>query len=186
MEVKGVAYLARRSMLVAEFGEQRFRDIVDAVAKKHPVFGTPILATSAIDIRAFLDFNDAIVTALYRGDTKSFWAFGEKSADWALTQGPYKHLLASKSVSEFADSATRIYRNYFNEGTATSEVAPGRVDLTLTGVPPAYRHVYFEYSIFGYFKRGLELVGARELRLERIKGFSKGDPIVHYLYTWTE
>jgi hypothetical protein len=185
MEVKGTAYLARKAMLVAEFGEQRFRDLVDSVAKKHPVFNTPILATSAIDIRAFLDFNDAIVSTFYHGDTRSFWTFGEKSADWALTQGPYKHLLTSKSVTEFGDSATRIYRNYFNEGTASSEVAAGRVDLTLTGVPAGCRHVYFEYSIFGYFKRGLELVGAKDLKLERIKGFSKGDPIVHYRYTWT-
>jgi hypothetical protein len=42
--------------------------------------------------------------------------------------------------------------------------------------------VYFEYAIVAYFKRGLELVGARKVTMRRIKGFSIGGADVHYEY----
>ena len=41
------------------------------------------------------------------------------------------------------------------------------------------RHPYFEYSVVGYFKRGLEMHGVK-VELERLDGFASGGDEVHY------
>jgi hypothetical protein len=183
MEVKGTAFLARRAMLSQEIGELRTLALVDAFTQAHPGFPRAVVATTSIPIELFIAFNEMLVRDVYGGDDKSYWRFGERSADWALTAGPYKHLRATKSLAQFAETGRLLYQNYFSEGRAETSIKDKTVDLRLIGIPAAHRHVYFEYAIVGYFKRGLELVGAREVTSQRLRGFSRNDAEVHYRYT---
>jgi hypothetical protein len=183
MEVKGTAFLARKSMLIQELGEPRFAAFLASYALEDPFFTHAILATTAIPIEKFLAFNDAIVRDLYGGDTMSYFRFGEKSAEWALMVGPYKNLRESKSLEKFAEMGCRLYQNYFTDGRAeTWIVGTNKVEVRILGVPAEHRHVYFEYAIVAYFKRGLELVGAKKVTMRRINGFSIGGTDVHYEY----
>lgn len=76
-----------------------------------------------------------------------------------------------------------LYQNFYTVGQAeTTITGNNKVELRLFGIPEEHHHVYMEYSITAYFKRGLELVGARAVTMRRIAGFSVGDPIVHYEY----
>ncbi len=72
-----------------------------------------------------------------------------------------------------------MYANFFDEGSARSEYHEDRVDLWIEGVPAPLRHLYFEYSLVGYFRRGLELLGEHVVA-ERVQGFSNGDARVMY------
>ncbi len=183
MEVKGTAFLARKAMLIQEIGEQRYATFIAAYALEDPFFAHAILATTTIPIEKFIAFNDAMVRDLYGGDTMSYLRFGEKSAEWALTVGPYKNLRESKSLEKFAEMGRLLYQNYFSNGRAeTWIVSDNKVELRIVGVPAEYRHVYFEYAIVAYFKRGLELVGAKKVTMRRLSGFSVGDAEVHYEY----
>jgi hypothetical protein len=181
MEVKGSAFVARKALIEKEHGASRFAALLREVAVRDPVFGGPILATTRLPIDAFLRFNEAVVRDLYAGDEQSYFRFGEASAQWALTEGPYKHMVTNKSVAEFAASAPNIYRTYFTEGEARAEIHGHEVALQLLGIEA--RHVYFEYAITGYFKRGLELVSGKRVKMTGERGFSKGDSDVLYLFT---
>ncbi len=181
MEVKGTAFVARKSMLEKEHGAARFAEVLKKVAASEPCFRTPILATTRLPLTSFLRFNEAVVNELYDGDEHSYFRFGEASATWALTDGPYKHLVTNKSVAEFAASAHNIYRNYFTEGDAHATVDRNRVTLQLVDIETP--HVYFEYAIMGYFKRGLELVSGRKVAMVCERGFSKRDRDVLYRFT---
>jgi hypothetical protein len=179
MEVKGTAFLARKAYILREHGEARFLAVLAAVADRDPIFSDSIVATTRIPVDAFLRFNEAVVSTLYGGDEQSYFRFGAGSADWALTEGPYKHLVAEKSVARFAASAPIIYRIYFTDGDARAEqVSHQRVDTVLSGIEP--HHVYFEYAIMGYFARGLEMVGRVPVKMKVHRGFSRGDSDVHY------
>jgi hypothetical protein len=183
MDVKGTAFLARKAMLIQEIGETRFAAFLAAYALEDPYFEHAILATTAVPIEKFIAFNDAMVRDLYGGDTTSYFRFGEKSAEWALTVGPYKNLRESKSLEKFAEMGRLLYQNYFSNGRAeTWIVSDNSVELRIVGVPAEYRHLYFEYAIVAYFKRGLELVGAKQVKMKRISGFSVGHAEVHYKY----
>lgn len=175
MDVKGTAFLARKAMLVREIGDERFNNFMRAISQQEPFFRQPILATTSIPIAAFLRFNDELVKDIYQGDWNSLWRFGEKSAEWAFTEGPHKSLLASKNVQSFVDAAVPIYRNYFSRGSAHASLKGDVVEFRIVDVPQPYRHLYMEYALAGYFKRGLELVGARSVEPRRLKGFANGD-----------
>lgn len=183
MEVKGTAFLARKAMLEKEHGAAKFDELLRDVAKTNRVFLMPILATTRIPIDAFLRFNEAVVKRLYAGDELSYFRFGEASAAWALA-GPYKQLVTNKSVEEFAASAAAIYRNYFTEGEARSSIDGHVVTLRLVGIDAPHRHVYFEYAIMGYFKRGLEIVSGHPVKMIAQRGFSKRDPDVVYRFEY--
>ncbi len=189
VEVKGTAVLARRTMLVRELGEERFKRFFDAVAERQPLFSRPILATTTLPIRPFLAFNDMIVRELYDGDVQSYVRFGEASAEWSLTEGPYKNMLASKSIDQFAGLGKLLYANFFTAGRAESALrSPGRddrrvVDLRLLEIPREHHHPYIELAIPGYFRRGLELVSQRRVAMRTLRAFSKGDSEVHCEYT---
>jgi hypothetical protein len=182
MEVKGTAFLARKSYVSREHGERRFDELLRRAALRDPVFNETILATTQLPVDAFLRFNELVVTELYAGDEQSYFRFGAASATWALTEGPYKHLVTEKSIPRFAASAPVIYRIYFTAGEARSEVlSERRVDTFLLGIEP--HHVYFEYAIMGYFARGLELVSGTVVAMKVRRGFSRGDRDVHYEFT---
>jgi hypothetical protein len=179
MEVKGTAFIARRSFLARVHGEARFHEVMAEVIQRDPLFADTIVATTRIPVDAFLRFNEVMVDRLYAGDEQSYVTFGVASAEWALTQGPYKHMVQEKSVERFAASAPVIYRTYFTDGDARGEVvSPRRVDTFITGI--AVHHVYFEYAIMGYFARGLELVSRRMVTKKIHRGYSRDDADVHY------
>lgn len=188
MEVKGTAFLARRSMLVREIGEERFRAFFARVAEREPLFGRPILATTTLPIRPFLAFNDMIVRELYDGDVRSYVRFGEASAEWSLTEGPYKNMVTSKSLDQFAGMGRLLYANFFTAGRAESALRPAGgadrqvVDLRLLDVPRECHHPYMEYAIPAYFRRGLELVAHATVSMRALRTYGKGDPEVHYEY----
>jgi hypothetical protein len=183
MHVKGTAFLARKATLETELGADRVNAVFRRFAAGKAAFPSPVLATSLIPMADFLELNDAIVRELYEGDPMSYWAFGRGSAEWALTEGPYRRVREQKSLDAFADSASSLYRNYFTEGRARSERdANGTIHLYIDGIPPQFHHVYFEYAIVGYFERGLEMVSGGRVRHTRVAGFSAGDDHVHYRY----
>lgn len=184
MQVKGTAFLARRALLEKDVGSARVGDFIAAFRAKDPDFPYPVLPTTSIPIERFLALNDAIVRELYDGDEASYWRFGRMSGEWALTEGPYRRIREQKSLPEFVASGPALYRNYFTEGRARTQMNPssGAVEIWIEGIPPRFHHVYFEYSIVGYFERGLELVSGKPVKETRLSGFSAGDDHVHYRY----
>jgi len=179
MRVKGTAYKSRLHLLQGKLGEAGVEEFMEAFRREHPDFPRTVLATTWIDAAQFLSLTDAIVEQVYGGDEQSFWEIGEQSALFTLRNGPYRNLLDSKDSERFAAMAKAMYANFFDVGEARSVYTPECVDLYIEGVPADLRHLYFEYSIVGYFRRGLELI-EDAVRCECVEGFSKGDERVHY------
>jgi hypothetical protein len=179
MRVKGTAYHARLNLLRGKWGAEKVEEFLARFHARHPSFPRNVLATTWIPADEFLKLNDAIVDEVYDGDTQSLWELGEASAAWTLKDGPYKNLLVTKDTRRFASMAKAMYANFFDTGAARSKYLDSRVELWIDGIPEPLRHLYFEYSVVGYFRRGLELLD-ETVRAECVEGFSKGDPQVHY------
>jgi hypothetical protein len=185
MDVKGTAFLARKAMLVEEVGEARAAAFLSRHAREDAFFAGPIVATTLIPIERFIAFQEAMRREFYADDPDAYFHFGIRSADWSLTAGPYKHLRASRSIAKFAESGRLLYQNFYTAGRAETSIDGDVIDLRLLDMPPESRHAYVEQAIVGYFQRGLELVGARGVKHRRLRGFTTGDPDVHYQYTFT-
>ncbi|HEX7665618.1 MAG TPA: hypothetical protein VF407_13925, partial [Polyangiaceae bacterium] len=112
MNVKGTAFLARKMLLEHELGEVAAKKAIDAAIATVPGFPQPVLASTSIPMTLFLAFQDDLVKRCYGGDTMSFFRFGEASAEWALTKGPYKRLAEDKDLDGFATQGAALYRTY--------------------------------------------------------------------------
>jgi hypothetical protein len=180
MNVKGAAFLARRSLVIASFGEEKWNALLARLAKREPFFRDIVLPVTQIPAQKFLLFNEMLIAEFFGGDPKANWRLGEKGAEWALGEGPYKHLVKSRDVDAFIATAPKLWSTYYDEGAARAVRQGSILDMRLMHIPVS--DVFFEYAVLGYFKRGLELVGANVKETRCIKGFSKGDHEVHYQF----
>ncbi len=179
MDVKGVAFIAREQFIRAVFGARIWEELITEVRNKIPFFKDHILPSTLIPVQEFLKFNDKLIEKLYEGDESTYWKFGEKSAEWALTEGPYHKFLDNKQLDQFIHTLPAIWNIYFTAGKPqVTVVNQNEFEVMITQVPVA--HVYFEYLVLGYTKRGLELAGAKTVDLTAVRGFSKGDKDIHY------
>ena len=169
-----------------EFGEERGAEIFAELADVVPYFREPILASTLVPMEQFFRFQDELLRRYYRNDPLQYFHYGEASAEWALVKGPYKRLLQDKSVARFAEHGVVLFKTYFDEGAAETTLGDGAIDYRITGVRAPYRHPYLEYATIGYFKRGLELLGATQVAHRRLEGFTTGAAEVHYQVAYVD
>lgn len=180
MHVKGIAYLAREASMVQSHGAERWRSFIDAWRKEHPQFPATVLPISKIEADDFIALNDAMVRAFYGGDvTRAYWDFGEKSGQFALTQGQLKGLFQPGECRRFLQFTPAVYKGYFDGGEIKVIDHPQSVEIHIQHVPA---HVYFEYSVLGFAKGALEVLGSPHPTPECVRGFSRGDPDIFYRF----
>ena len=184
MKVRATALLARKAMLVRQFGEERVARFFDEFADKEPFFkGRVLLQVSEIPATVFLKLNEAMLATFYGGKADTWWTFGKESAEWAFKEGPFRALFSTGDYVRFVEMTPAIWKSYFDEGYIEVSRDADQARIKILAVP--IRHIYFEYSVLGFFARGLELTGATQVSGERLKGFSAGDGEVDYRYRWS-
>ena len=181
MEVKGVAFLARQTMIIQDRGEEAWKRFLQEFSQREPFFAQTVMPVSRMPVHAFLRFNEALIERLYDGDTRMFWEFGVRSAEYALgPQGQLKSLFASGDFRRFLLFTPGIWKGYFTEGELRVKAEANATELHLVGVP--HPHIYFENSVMGFAAGGLQMLGAKNLRHEVLKGFSTGHSEVLYRF----
>ncbi|MBZ4419904.1 hypothetical protein [Myxococcus sp. RHSTA-1-4] len=183
MEIKGTAFMARHESVVAEFGEAAWRSFLTEYAKTDPVFAKPVLPMTWIPADSYVRFSEALLARFYKNDPMAYWSFGENAATHALTKGQLKPMFAQADFRRFLQFFPGVWKSYFTAGTAHVETGESSADLRITGLPRP--HAYFEYITMGFMKHGLEVLGAKNVRAERLKGFSQGDAECHYRFHFT-
>jgi hypothetical protein len=180
MEVKGVAFLARQLAVVQDHGEAAWRAFLADFAQREQIFAQPVMPVTRLPVDAFLRLNDALVERLYGGEPKAYWQFGVKSAEYALGQGQLKAVFAPGDYRRFLLFTPGIWKSYFTDGELQARAEGTAMELRIAHVPRA--HIYFELSVMGFAAGGLMLLGAKSLRHEVLKGFSKGNTEVLYRF----
>jgi hypothetical protein len=180
MQVKGIAFLARQTMMTAEHGEARWREYLTQYAERVPFFQTPVLPITPIPADAFVALNDDIVKTFYRGDAGIYWHFGERSGHQALTAGQLRGAFQPGEYLRFLLFTPRIWKGYFDGGNLEATRAEGHVDVHLTGVPTPHR--YYEDSVMGFAAGGMKVLGAKEPRFDVLKSFHRKDAEVLYRF----
>lgn len=180
MMVKATGLLARKRMVAGEFGADEWARFFEDFARKEPFFRRVLLATTLIPVEIYVKINEALIQKFYGGDSQAHWRFGEKSAEWAFEEGPYKTIFFSGDFKRFLADVPAIFKTYYTEGEARIRHHENVLDVWLDSIP--FPHVYFEYTVMGYIKRGLQLTGARGLVFTAVRAFSLGHPDVHYRF----
>lgn len=182
MEVKGVAFLARQAMVVHEHGEPAWREFIQEFAQREPLFKQLVMPVTRLPVDAFLRLNEALVRRFYGGDSRVYWQFGFKSAVHAMEQGQLKLLAAPGDFRRFALFTPSVWKSYYTEGELHARFEADYTEVRLSQLPRP--HLYFEFSVMGFCAGGLAFLGAKNLRHEVLKGFSKGhNEVLYRFYT---
>ena len=182
MKIKGTAFLGRKVYLIKAFGPETWENILNEAAEEIPFFKREVLPITLIEADDFLKFNDFVVAKLYQGDKSVYWTFGDESAKWALTEGPLKAFVSSKKIEMFIGTVPHMWKSYYTEGEASvREVEKNQFDVQISGVET--RHIYYEYTTYGFLRTGLLLAGASDVKLDCVRGFSRGDTDALYRVT---
>jgi hypothetical protein len=177
MTVKGTAFLARMRTLADRVNNAGIDALIKELAKEHSVFAQPVLASTLIPVKAWIAFNDAAIERFYGGVLKTYWRFGEESAEFALS-GPYKNLVQNRDVEAYAQTVSTAWKVYYSHGRAEGVWKGDVFQYSIEELP--VHHVYFEYTACGWVKRGLELIGVQVLRSRAVQAYSLGDSRVEY------
>ncbi len=187
MRAKNPTLIARRKGIIDEFGEAAWTAFVHERSGRFPILAQPLVATSSLPIDEFLQINDEILRHFYQGKDKHYLDLGRASAQWALTEGPYKRF-AQQGIEPFVKSMPSIWTTYYSETTShiVAELDERRV-VHLKILDLGMWHAYFEYLVVGYVQRGLELVTNVKVPCQAVKsGPSATNEIYYRLYAGTQ
>jgi hypothetical protein len=185
MEVKGSFFAGRKAFITQQFGEPRWSQFLEALSEQEPVFRDPILVTTQVPVSAYLTFQDALIREFFRGDEEAYWTIGEKSAEWALTEGPYKIYRDNpQSVERFiVQSLPLLWSAYYTKGRVEVQLVTNLIHFRIYCLPVS--HISFEYTVLGWVKKALQMIGLRAVTLKRIQGISTGDREIEYRISFT-
>lgn len=175
MFVKGTAYTGRKDVLIKKFGQDAWDNFIEKEKAKMPFFSNSILTTTLIPLKDFLELQDDIVKTFFSGNEKIFWEMGEASAQYSLTEGPYKPYLSSGNVELFLTTKLPlVFKAYYVDcGQFEARMEGNKCYIKGIGLPIG--HIYFEYTVVGYFKKAVELIGKKVLDLKPVKSITQGD-----------
>lgn len=179
MQAKGSFFVGRKTFIVQRFGEARWNQFVEKLARLDPTFKSPVLATSLLPVSTYAFFQEQCAREFFGGDENSYWEMGEAAAVWALTDGPYAALAKDKNYKILMDKLPLVWTMYFTVGRLDAKAFDDHAEFKITG--NGLPHVCVEYAVMGFGRKAIEMVGKKTKTTKRLKGVKDGDgSVVHY------
>ena len=179
--IKGVLLRARFLYVALKQGVDCWASVLDRL----PHADKKTLEDIAVDQwypLPLLDLVDRAIAAELGGNAEEvFTDLGEFSATTSL-QGPYSSLL-NPDIHAFLAQSPFIHRSYQDFGQASYErtgQTSGCLVINYAGPPP----VSFCFSGAAYFRRAIELCGARSARITHSRCASTGGGVCEFYITW--
>jgi uncharacterized protein (TIGR02265 family) len=145
------------------------------------------LALAEIDIEKWypLDLLDrldrAVAEELGQSDEETFTQLGEFSATTSLS-GPFASLL-NTDIHSFLSQSSLIHHSYQNFGAAKYDAlsdTSGLLTIQYETAPPES----FCISGASYFRKAVELCGARSAQVTHARCSARGDAVCEFYITW--
>jgi len=174
MNVKGIAFLQIKDLLIYKFGEERWNNFYEIFKESHRPFNQAILAITIIPVEEYIAFLDTMIKEFYNGDEKIYWILGKLAAKFTLKKGGIFHAFVrhKREPKDFIIKILhRVWNMFFDEGSVKYEVEGNIAHLHIFDVP--LYHVFFEYSTMGYVQKALEIMGVFVKETIKEKGSAK-------------
>jgi len=181
--IKGTVLDARKQFVRERFGDEALDRILASMpAEDQRILRGVVVPVGWYPSTAFLHFDEAIIATIGGESEKAFRELGRQSADHNL--GKYQTAyVRGKTPQSFLAQAGRVYKTYYGVGSReyvpTGEksgelVTRGAEDVTAGDC----------LTVMGWHERALEMVGAKEPRVEHPECRALGGEVCRYTVTW--
>lgn len=185
ISVKG-SVLRSRLALVEELapGDGRGRVLARLPAADREALSSP-LASSWYPFELGRRLDEAIVQELGGGRAGFFEKLGEASAEKNLgADGVHRRFLVPGDPHAFLAKAPLIYSYYYDSGRRDYE-ATGEREAVLTTRDAETFSAPDCLTVVGWYRRALEMCGAKEPRVVEEECRAKGGDVCRYRLTWS-
>ena len=174
MNVKAMAFLARKDQIISDFGEDRWNTFLETIIKSHPKFKDYILPTSKIPLEEFMTLQGLMVTEFYNGDETIYWKFGEESARQSMSEGGVFHVYMKRKTDPvffITKILPGVWNLYYDEGSIKNIVEGNVIHSRILDLPRYY--LYFELMVMGYAQCVFELLGIKIIDRIKVKSSAR-------------
>lgn len=183
VSIKGSAVLDSVRGIRQRFGEEKYQRILAALDDEaRRLVEDTLVPTSWYPLDPFLRVLDATLREVADGDENALVQWTETIIERQL-RGIYRLFVKLGSPEFVLKRISIIHMNYYNGvHLETPSMAPGRAVLRYTGFEP--RHRLMGHSIIGFFRKALEISGAKDVLARFQVPIEAGRGFAELVVTW--
>ena len=183
-EIKGTALTDTIKSIKRRFGEQTYNTIVDQLkGETRALFQRSlILPSSWYSVDAFVQFLEMYVKVAVQGNEQDLVRGSEIVIERQLS-GIYKWFVKLGSPEFVLNRMSAVHRTYFQGVDIEVKLpSPGKAVVKYTGF--AKQHRLIGLIIIGFYRKALEISGAKEVKAEFSTSIEDGKGYSELLLSW--
>jgi len=184
VEIKGTAVSDTIKGIKKRFGDQTYKNIVDQLkGETRTLFERSlILASNWYSLDAFAQFLEMFLKVAVQGNEQELIKRSEVVIERQLS-GIYKWFVKLGSPEFVLNRISAVHRTYFQGVSIEVNLpSPGRAILKYTGF--AKQHRLIGPIIIGFYRKALEISGAKEVKAEFISLIEDDRGYCELLLSW--
>jgi uncharacterized protein (TIGR02265 family) len=181
-KVKGSVLKSRLSFVREQFGEEGLQRVLESLDPEDQTALNRLVPVAWLPFEIGKRLDDAIVRVLGGGRPEFFERLGAASADENLST-LHSAFLSPGDPQAFLAKAPQIYRMYYQTGRREYEQI-GETEGVLTTYDAETFSKADCLTVIGWYKRALELCGAKDVRILEEECRARGGEFCQYRVTW--
>jgi hypothetical protein len=183
-EIKGTVVLQSIDSIKARGGEEEFaRILAELDAETRSVFAGEISPWKWYSLDAFAALLDADIRLTANGDREVLIARSEKVIEGQL-RGIYKMFIKLGAPAYVIRRISSVHQAYFNGIHFIPEFGESSKEALIKYVGFEPRHAILGYAIIGFYRKALEISGAKQVTVNFTVPISAGGPYAELKITW--
>jgi hypothetical protein len=181
-DIKGTVLLDTIAAIKARAGESELAKIVGHLnGKAREVFENPIYLSNWYPLDAFVEFLEVDVRETAGGNREILSKRAEKVIEGQL-HGIYKIFVKLGSPGFVINRISAVHATYFRGVQIIPETEKNSATIKYVGFQK--QHSILEYTIIGFFRKALEISGAKHVALKFTVPISQGTDFSELVISW--
>jgi uncharacterized protein (TIGR02265 family) len=181
-KVKGSVLKSRLAFVDKQFGQEGLDRVMANLSPEDQKALRGLVPVAWLDFEIGKRLDDSIVKVLGGGRPEVFERLGAASADANLTT-VHAAFVAPGDPQGFLAKAPQIYRMYYQTGRREYEKTGEREGVLTTHEAETFSKADC-LTVIGWYKRALELCGAKNPRIVEDSCRARGDEVCRYRVSW--
>ena len=181
-EIKGTVLLDTLAAVRARGGETELARILPQLSEStRTIFTNPVQASSWYPLDAFAEFLEADIRETAGGDREVLVKRSEKVIEKQL-HGIYRIFVVLGSPGFVITRISAVHATYFKGIQIIPEMDSQSATIKYTGF--GKQHEIMEFPIIGFFRKALEISGAKQVKIAFTIPISRGEAYSELTITW--
>jgi hypothetical protein len=181
-QIKGTVLLDTLAAIKARAGESELAKIISHLSPEtRTIFGAAIHSSTWYPLDAFVEFLEVDIRETAGGDREMLAKRAERVIESQL-KGIYRVFVRLGSPGFVISRISAVHATYFDGVQIIPELEPHKAVVKYVGF--ARHHEIMGYTIVGFYRKALEISGAKQATVQFTVPIAGGGPYSELTITW--